>query len=68
MWYKKHEDLITDATPLLFKVLCAASAAAMANGLFLLASLNFVGALVWTCGGFYAFVAVVASANLLKSR
>lgn len=68
MWCRKREDMITDATSLLFKVLCVASAAAMAKGLVLLASLNFVGALVWTLGGVYALVAVVAAANLLASR
>lgn len=68
MWYMKNKDLIMDAAALLFKVLCVASAAAMAKGLILLASLDFVGALVWTCSGFYALVMVVAAANLLKDE
>ena len=68
MRYRKHEDRIMGAAALLFKVLFVACAAAMVKGLILLASFDFLGAFLWTFGGFYALFLIVIAFILLSQR
>lgn len=68
MRYRKHEDRIMAASALLFKVLCVICAAAMVKGLILLVSLDFLGAFLWTFGGFYALCLIVVAFILLAQR